>query len=97
MKRVNFNNDGGHGQVVSHEVGPETKLFFRRYMSLLSSGILALDFRISSEMSLTYLEQARIIQQQCEIPLSVAISGLKIIHENEKLALVDPLTVPWLN
>ena len=94
---VKASNAKTDNQAVSHKVGPETRLFFRRYVAQLSNQPGVLGRSPCKDLSLSDIDQAKIISEQCGIPLEVSVSGLQLIRENEKMSLVDPLTLPWLN
>ena len=82
-------------------IGPETKRFFERYMTLKKTGIMAgvnhaKEFWALATDEAALWDQIEIISNQTGVPADIAISGILLIRANEQTPF-DPLTLPWLN
>lgn len=91
-----------NNQPVAVIIGPETKLFFKRFSALEQQGIFA-DGKPVEKLPTyagdedAFFSQVFIIKEQTGVSLETAIAGTLFIKGNERTPWFDPLTLPSLN
>ena len=94
-------NSGTLNTAITRTIGPETKIFYRRYRELETLGLFSsighlLRFGNFVRDEDSCMKQAEIISQQTGVSFKTALAGFLYIRAGEQFPF-DPLTLPWLN